>query len=459
MIRLIFSPALLLWLLPSLAQQSVIDPLSFGVVLDDPAMKKVRVKKDVTYFSDGKSNLHIDIYSMPGLAQDATLPAIIFLNAVGDRPGEPPLKTWGIYTSWPQLMAAQGYIGISMETDASRVVDCINELFHFIDKSGKKYNIDPGRLGVYAASANVRQSVTYLMGEKAYKGIRAAALYYGGQPPGPFRKDLPVMFVVAEGDVGHSGYKSLWEEVLRNNAPWTIRMASGLPHAFDAFSDNDEARRVVRETIAFWKNNLDPVPRPSWNYSKARDIIGSTQMNKARSLELLKSLTQEHPNDINALTFYANTLRDMQQKEEAATVFQRILKLEPKNIPATLNYASLLYGLNRPAEADTYIAKAVNSGEMKANDFSQLGFSMLVLNKNKEAALYYEKAISLRPRNVDYYNLACAYAKQNEKEKAVAALSNSIKEGYGTRQQIESDTDFDLVRGDERFKQLVNSIR
>ena len=73
------------------------------------------------------------------------------------------------------------------------------------------------------------------------------------------------------------GYSDLWNEVLKNNAPWTIKMATGMPHAFDAYSDNDEARKVIKETISFWKNHLDPVPAPSWKYSKGRDVLGSSR--------------------------------------------------------------------------------------------------------------------------------------------------------------------------------------
>jgi hypothetical protein len=47
--------------------QSAIDPLSYGVVLDDPGMKKVLIKKDISYLQDTGGNLHIDIYSPPNL--------------------------------------------------------------------------------------------------------------------------------------------------------------------------------------------------------------------------------------------------------------------------------------------------------------------------------------------------------------------------------------------------------
>jgi len=438
--------------------QSAIDQLSYGVVLDDPGMKTVKVKKDISYLGDAKGNLHIDIYSPPNLKADDKRPAIIFLNAIGDEPGERKVKSWGIYTTWPQLMAAQGYIGISMEADGSRIQESIQGLFKFLDNKGSHYGIDKDKLGVYAASANVSQSSAYLMSMEVYKGIKAAVLYYGRPPVGPFRKDLPVLFVISEGDMNPE-YGSLWSEVIKNNAPWTIKMATGMPHAFDANSDNDEARKVIKETISFWKNHLDPVPAPSWKYSKGRDVLGSLQMDHPKAVNLLKSLSEEHPNDIRTLMFYANELRQDKKFDEAGIVYSKVLAIEPASVQALVAMAVLSYTQNKYQEGEGYVSKAVNTGAMKRNDYARLGFYLLVADKNKEAALYYEKAIAMGADSFDYYNLACAYAKINNAEKAIVALDKSIKGGYGSKQQIDNDHDFDLIRADEKFKQLLNSVK
>ena len=159
-----------------------LDPLSYGVVMDDPAMKNVIVKRDIIYLEDKKGSLNLDMYLPPQLKPNEKRPAIIFLNAIGENPGQRKVKTWGIYSTWPKLMAAKGYIGISMETDASRIQESIHGLFNFLAKNGSTYNINRDKLGVYAASANVTQSVNYLMSDKAYRGIRAAVFYYGDAP-------------------------------------------------------------------------------------------------------------------------------------------------------------------------------------------------------------------------------------------------------------------------------------
>lgn len=324
--------------LPTMAQNtgtsSPLDGRNLGIVLDHPDVKKVVVKSDVTYLNDAKGTLKLDIYQPLQFSTNEKRPVVVFLNALGDdpNPAERKLKSWGVYQTWPQLMAAYGFIGISMESDRSRIQESLQGVFNFLTQKGAEHHIDADRIGVYAASANVTQSVQYLMNETVHKGIKAAVLYYGQPPTGPFRKDLPVLFVVAEGDVKGDSYKTLWGEVLKNKAPWRLLMASGLPHAFDTFSGNDNARNVMRETISFWKAQLEPVPTVSDPHAAAREILAATyghQLQKAA--DLLKSWTDQHPDDVTGFSMYGRSLRDLKQYDDAMRAYQKAVTLQPKN--------------------------------------------------------------------------------------------------------------------------------
>lgn len=451
---------LLLLAVSAFAQQntpvSPLDALQYGVVLDHPGMKKVVVKPDIPYLKDAKGSLNLDLYLPPGLGAKETRPAIIFLNAIGDAPGQRKVKSWGIYSTWPRLMAAYGYVGISMETDGGRIPESIQGLFDFIAAQGSAYHIDRERLGVYAASANVTRSAEYLMKETAYKGIKAAVLYYGNAPAGPYRKDLPVFFVVAEGDVQRQAYGNLWQEVLKNNAPWTIKMGTGMPHAFDAYSDNDAARKIVKETISFWQNELDPVPAPSWPHSQGRDILGSIHMEREKAIVMLKSLLKEYPDDVNALLFYGDALRDTPNEYGTAeTAYKKILSLQPKNSEVLVKLAALCYAHDKTAEAEKYMATAAQSEPVNPYLCFQLGYNLLVANKNAAATVFYEKGLTLEQRCVDYYNLACAYAKMNDKEKAFANLEKALERGCNSKQQYEGDPDLESLKSDRRFAEII----
>ncbi len=441
------------------AARSALDGTMYGVVLDDPGTKQINIKPDVLYYKDDSIALHIDVYTPPDLKTGEKRPAIVFLNAVGDVPNDPKVKSWAIYTSWPKLMAAKGYIGISMESDRQNVNRSIAELFKFLDKDGARYGVDKDKLGVYAASANVSRSINYLMSEEVSKGIKAAVLYYGAAIDGPFRKDLPVYFVIAEGDVRGNNYASLWASVLKNNAPWTIRMATGMPHAFDAFKDNDESRIVLKETISFWQNHLDPVPQPSWKPSEAREIISYLYSDAFKGLPLLKKFTENNPQDQRALFTYGEILFREKKFDEAKASFLQLLKADPQHIRAMIQMVALMHTTGNTVEAEKYIQQAINTGKMTSNLYGQLGFALLVANKNSESAKYYEKAVATEPKGVDYYNLACAYAKDNVADKALVALEKAVDMGYGTRAHMDSDGDLESIRSTEKYKQIVSKIK
>lgn len=438
---------------------SPFDARHWGVVLEHPDMKKVTLKEDITYFKDDKGSLKMDIYLPPQIEANERRPTIIFLNGIGENTGQPKVKSWGIYKEWPRLMAANGFIGISMESDRTRVQDSFEGLFKFLNEQGSAFHVDANKLGVYAASANVTQSAIYLMNENVFKGIKAAVLYYGGTPQGPYRKDLPVLFVISEGDVARNGYGSLWNEVLKNNAPWTIKMATGLPHAFDAFEDTDEARKVVKETISFWKDHLEPVSQPSWPHSIPREILSAQYMqdhNKAANLS--KQWLDTHPDHTDAIRAYSIALKNAGRYSEAEAVYGKRLAKQPNDVGLLADLALIMYGLNRPSEGDTYIAQAMKAGTLNRFQYRELGRSLYNFKNYRGSARYYELALALQPDAIDYYNLACSYALANQKEKAFESLNKALENGFTSKQQVENDTDLESLRDDSRFKALLEKL-
>jgi hypothetical protein len=100
-----------------------------------------------------------------------------------------------------------------------------------------------------------------------------------------------------------------------------------------------------------------------------------------------------------------------------------------------------------------YPAKA-NTGKRTVT-YGDLSFALLVAGKDNEAAKYYEKAVAPQPNGHDFYNLACANAKYGDKDRAFAALDNSLKYGYGSKQLFENDADLTSLKTDDRFKKLL----
>ena len=444
-------------------QRSPIDPTNWGVVFDVPATRNVKVKADVPY----SGNLTIDVYSPPDARAGEKLPAVIFLNAIGDAPGQPKVKTWEIYKSFPRLVAAHGMVGISMDMDGARIQESLRALFDFLEKDGARHGIDSARLGVYAASANTTQSLVYLMSDAASKNIKAAALFYGATPSPEtrIRKDLPVLYILAEGDAaGFFGQQSanLWQRVMEAKAPWTLAYASNLPHAFDAFTDTDESRRVIQQALAFWKSNLEPVPQPGWKPSPARDVVATLYWNDPqKSVEVLNKWIADNPKDLLAYQQLGRFLIQLRRFDEADAAYQKALAMGGTDAGLYMGLGQLRFGQQRYEEAAGYLTKAADGGARNSMIYGQLAFAQMNLGRNEEAIKSYEKAFEAgippgaTTRGVAYYNMACAYARLKQADKAFEMLNKAIDEGMTNRQTFETDTDLAPLRADARFQTLL----
>lgn len=448
--------------------RSPLDPTKWGVVYDVPSTKSVKVRQNVTYFKDSASTLAIDIYSPQDARADRKLPAVVFLNAIGDAPGG-KVKDWEIYRSWPRLVAAHGMIGISMDADGSRIQESLKSLFAFLEKEGGGYGIDSTRLGVYAASANTTQSLVFLMGRNAPKGVRAAALFYGSspQPDTTIRKDLPVLFILAEGDLQGFGQGSLglWQRVAQSGAPWTLVFAANLLHAFDAFQDNDDSRRIIKQVIEFWRSHLEPVPQPAWNASTAREIVASTYgSDTQKTADLVTKYVSENPRDAQAYVLLGRSLSSLRRYDEAAAAYEKAASIAPDHrmIPAGLG--QVRFAQRRYSDAEPLLKKAIENGFRNSLVYGQLGFSQLVLNKNEDAIKNYEKAFEAgippgaNTRGIAYYNMACAYTRLKNFDKAFEMLGKAVDEGYANRDSLTNDADLAPLRTDARFGKLLERL-
>jgi len=443
---------------------SPLQPTSWGVVYDVPATSDVVLKADVAYLEDQTGRLTIDVYLPPKMAAGEKRPAVVFLNAIGDR-GDEKIKHWGIYRTWPRLVAAHGLVGISMEADGERIPECLAGLFRFLATRGGEHGIDGSRIGVYAASANVSGATDYLLGDAPAPGVRAAVLYYGAPPTGRLRTDLPVLFIYAEGDLARWGGEeltSLWRRVIDARAPWTLMLASGLPHAFDAFSDRDEARRVVQQSIAFWKSQLEPVPQPPWQPSAARSIVEALYANDPqRAVDLLTTWLADHPDDTVARRERARSLQLLQRYPEAIAEYEKVIASGDDDPGGYAGLGQVQLGMQRFEEAARNFEHAIEGGVRGSQIYGQLAYAQLHLGRNADAVRNYEAAFAAgippgpNTRGLANYNLACGYARLGRVDDALDALARAVDEGFGQRAAWQQDPDLEPLRSSARYNDLV----
>ncbi|MGB5318751.1 TPR end-of-group domain-containing protein [Eudoraea sp.] len=89
-----------------------------------------------------------------------------------------------------------------------------------------------------------------------------------------------------------------------------------------------------------------------------------------------------------------------------------------------------------------------------------LGSASLIESGEKEEALHWiNKAIALYPEDgATIFNGACVFAKAGNKEKAINLLQIAVDNGFGNKEWIEQDRDYDSLRNEPQFKALIKKL-
>jgi acetyl esterase/lipase len=231
------------------AGPSVHDVTAQDVVYSVPGMDKAVVRRDVPFKKTDSGELKLDLYYPPNTAAGSRLPAVVFINGVGDR-GNSRLKDWGIYRSWGRLVAASGWIGVTFEARGpyDKSGPDIKDAFAFLRTDAGKLGIDADRIAAWVCSGNVQSGLQVLM-DGVDAGVRGAVVYYGDSKLTKIRPDFPVYFVRAGRDNPrlNAAIDEMWKQAIAAGAPWVMVNAPTSQHAFDAFDETDESRRIVRE--------------------------------------------------------------------------------------------------------------------------------------------------------------------------------------------------------------------
>ena len=177
---------------------------------------------------------------------------------------------------------------------------------------------------------------------------------------------------------------------------------------------------------------------------------------RVRAAHFLKFWLSKNPDDRYALLRYGMVMYHEKNYAEADEAYKKVKDLEPVYM---IDLVKILLAVNKPAEAEQYLFKAVNSGKLSRSPFSSIGSFLYSLGKYKQGVMYYEKIIEEHRSGPEFFSLACGYARINETDKALNALNNAITKKYGSLEMIENAEDFRSLKSDERFKALLLRLK
>jgi adenylate cyclase len=167
------------------------------------------------------------------------------------------------------------------------------------------------------------------------------------------------------------------------------------------------------------------------HYSYARHCFQGGEF--ARAVPLYEAAIRLRPDDYQALCLLEGSLMKIGAMERHAEVATRAMQ-----------------ALERQLALDPKDGRALQLGTVQA---ARLGL------RDQSRALA-ERALQVRPDAFStFYNVACAYSVLGDREDALRMLDQAVQHGRGNLEWIGHDPDFDPLRADPRFNDIVNRIR
>lgn len=151
-----------------------------------------------------------------------------------------------------------------------------------------------------------------------------------------------------------------------------------------------------------------------------------------------------------------NTVGRLTESEEE---LRRAIELDPEWSQPWDDLAVILRIAARPEEAETAARRAVILAPGAVAPHNNLANLLVELGHYREAEEYFLEAIKLSPEHPKpAYNLACLYSLLQRDEEAIARLRSAIDGAEVLRNEAAVDPDFDPIRENPAFQQLVFGI-
>ncbi|PZO45949.1 MAG: hypothetical protein DCF15_21040 [Phormidesmis priestleyi] len=165
------------------------------------------------------------------------------------------------------------------------------------------------------------------------------------------------------------------------------------------------------------------------------------------------------PDKHEALYNKGNSLDDLGRREEAIACYDAALAIKPDKHEALSNKGVSLDDLGRREEAIACYDAALAIKPDDHTALSNKGVSLDDLGRREEAIACYDAALSIKPdKHEALYNKACCYSLQGDTDNALRFLQDAIALDAKYQNMAQTDTDFDAIRQDPRFQNLIKTV-
>ena len=174
-----------------------------------------------------------------------------------------------------------------------------------------------------------------------------------------------------------------------------------------------------------------------------------------------------NPHLFDAYYYYGRTAFAHGQVERSADLFRKAASVRQEDFQSCTLQAQSLLMLGRNDEASAAHREAIERAErilaLNPLDGRALAMGSLALYEEGETVRAMEwsrRSLQLYPDDMSaLINAACLRARAGLKEEALEILERVFSRGWGKRDWVEQDPDYDCLRDDPRFKLLLAKLK
>jgi TolB-like protein/Flp pilus assembly protein TadD len=173
-----------------------------------------------------------------------------------------------------------------------------------------------------------------------------------------------------------------------------------------------------------------------------------------------------NPKQYEAHYLYARACVQEGKLEDAVRHYEDAASVRPEDYQALLLMQTPLHRLGRNEEAMATLRRGLQVAErhleLTPDDARALALgagALMQLGEPERALEWARRAHAIDPEDSGVlYNVACVYALGKQVDEAIRGLDQAITNGFGHKEWLETDSDFDSIRSDPRFQALLKKL-
>ena len=172
-------------------------------------------------------------------------------------------------------------------------------------------------------------------------------------------------------------------------------------------------------------------------------------------------------NLFDAFYYYARTSFARGDIARSAELFRQAAEVRQEDFQSPMLLSQSLRMLGRPQEAEEAGREGIRRAErmlvLNPTDARALSLGSGALFEDGQVARAIEwsrRSLELHPGDMGaLIKAACLHAKAGQKDEALELLERLFARGWGKRDWVEHDPDYDILRDDPRFKRLLSRLK